>query len=181
MFTFLPLLVNHSHIAAFANSKKTREGAESTNRTERQWNCASGAWLYNFQTKRRGRKIGSLWLRPSKSCTNNLNSPAVWAIPLCSEGGTLADSVRNVWKATAWATDASCTQTYQIWLLTARVVHFCPTRLCCSAWLGENLSCCPSPPSTQELLLARLLRSYKPSCPSSTGEAALQRELELRG
>lgn len=62
-----------------------------------------------------------------------------------------------------------CPETYQVWLLTAGVVHFCPTRLCCSAWLGENLSCCPSPPRTQELPPARPLRSYKPSCPSSTG------------
>lgn len=34
----------------------------------------------NFQTKRRGWKIGSVWLRPLKSCANNLNSPSVWAI-----------------------------------------------------------------------------------------------------
>lgn len=55
------------------------------------------------------------------------------------------------------------------------MVHFCPTRLCCSAWLGENLSCCPSPLSSQELLLARLRRSYKTSCPSFTGEQVCSR------
>lgn len=85
----------------------------------------------------------------------------VWAIPLCSEGGTLAESGRKVWKDTVWATDALPAPTYQIWLLTAGVVHFCPTRLCRSAWLGENLSRCPSPPGTQELLPTRPLLSYK--------------------
>lgn len=85
----------------------------------------------------------------------------VWAIPLCSEGGTLAESGRKVWKDTVWATDALPAPTYQIWLLTAGMVHFCPTRLCRSAWLGENLSRCPSPPGTQELLPARPLLSYK--------------------
>lgn len=48
--------------------------------------CILNVTLTNFETKRRGRKIGSIWLRPFKSCTNNLHSPAVWAIPLCSEG-----------------------------------------------------------------------------------------------
>ena len=43
--------------------------------------------LTNFQAKpRRGRKIGSVWLRPFKSCSNNLHSNAARALPLCSEG-----------------------------------------------------------------------------------------------
>lgn len=106
----------------------------------------------------------------------------VWAIPLCSEGGTLAESGRKVWKDTVWATDALSAPTYQIWLLTAGVVHFCPTRLCRSAWLGENLSRCPSPPGTQELLPARPLLSYKNLLSElQRGETPLHRELELRG
>lgn len=165
MFTFC--LVSHSHIAALANSKKTRGSQRQSKgrKCQQNWEkvklCYSTVALHNFQTKRRGRKIGRLWFRPSKPCTNKLNSPVVWAIPLCSEGGTLAESGRKVWKDTVWATDALSAQTYQIWLLTAGVVHFCPTRLCRSAWLGENLSRCPSPPGTQELLPARPLLSYK--------------------
>ena len=51
------------------------------------------------------------------------------------------------------------------------MIHFFPTRHECSARLGENLlSCCPSPLRAQELLPAQLLRSDKPSCPSSRGK-----------
>lgn len=61
VYFFAPLLVNHTHIAALANSKKTREGAKSTDKSERTGKlCIWSVTLHNFQTKRRGRKIGSL-------------------------------------------------------------------------------------------------------------------------
>lgn len=139
--------------------------------------CILNVTLTNLEAKRRGWKIGSIWLRPFKSCTNNLHSRVVWAIPLCSEGREKETEryswvrLRRVWNDTVWEAESMFTQTYQIWLLTAGVIHFCPTRHECSARLGENLlSCCPSPLRAQELLPAQLFRSDKPSCPGSRGK-----------
>jgi len=56
-------------------------------RRQRVTDCAASVTLRNFQSEQRpGRKIGSVWLRPFKSGSNNLHSPAVRARPLCSAG-----------------------------------------------------------------------------------------------
>lgn len=106
----------------------------SSQNSKRVTVCVSSVTLTNFQASRRGRKIGSVWLRPFKSCTNNLHSPAVRALPLCSEGREKKSErccrvrLRKVWKDTVWGAGSMFTQTHQIWLLTAGVIHFCPTR-----------------------------------------------------
>lgn len=53
-------------------------------------------------------------------------------------------------------------QTYQIWLLTAWVIHFCPSK--------KMFSDAAHLVSAQELLPAWLLRSNKFPCPGSWGE-----------
>lgn len=142
--------------------------------------------LPNFKTKQWGRKIGSVWLRPLKSCAINPNSPAVWAIPLCSEGReknmerSCQVRLRQLWKDTVWVVESSFTSTYQIRLLTARVIHFCPTRLLLSPAGRKPPQLLPissqrtgtptgSTTSLSETLLPQLHR-----------ESALQRKLELK-